>query len=432
MKEQKKSLSGGQIAILCLLALVAVLLIVLIVVMVRNAPGKAAATAETTETIETAEETAEEPLLTVNEEEVSSELPAGVALQCGTRQLTATDLNYHYWDIFMSMVNNYGDAITDYFDPTVPLEDQVYDESSGTTWADYMMNAAVSTAIQVSAFANAADEAGFTMPAAYQSDLDALIEDYRTLVAEQGYEDLTAYLQDTYGPEATEESYLAYQTDYYLATAYSDSVYDAQTVTAEEIEAYYDENAETLAAYGIEKDDTPMVSLRHILVIPEDTEDEASWSSAEASANEIYALWQEEPTEENFARLAEEYSQDTGSTGNGGDWTEAFNGGLYTDVYNGSMDETFTAWLFDSARNPGDVGVMRTGYGWSLLYYVTAQDQAYWQYTVENELLYERYQEAADEIYAAWPYLFDQEAFVVNIPAGLYDSAEETTEQTAS
>ena len=82
-------------------------------------------------------------------------------------------------------------------------------------------------------------------------------------------------------------------------------------------------------------------------------------------------------TEEVFSNLAKDNSTDPGS---------ASNGGLYENVYPGQMVETFNDWCFDSARKPGDTGIVETQYGVHLLYFVGNSDITYRNFLIENEL----------------------------------------------
>ncbi len=97
----------------------------------------------------------------------------------------------------------------------------------------------------------------------------------------------------------------------------------------------------------------PTVSVRHILVMAEpDTNgiytDEAK-AAARALAEEILAEYEAgEQTEEAFAALAAQYSEDSGSNQNGG---------LYMDIYKGQMVPDFDAFCFEG-HEPGDTGIV--------------------------------------------------------------------------
>ena len=137
-------------------------------------------------------------------------------------------------------------------------------------------------------------------------------------------------------------------------------------------------------SYGIVKSDQPNVNVRHILIEPADTSsegsessavedsaaeeasEEAAWADAEEEAERIYEEWKSgDATEESFGELANTYSADTGSN---------TTGGLYEDVYPGQMVTEFNDWCFDTSRQPGDTAIIRTSYGYHIMYYVGATE----------------------------------------------------------
>ena len=132
----------------------------------------------------------------------------------------------------------------------------------------------------------------------------------------------------------------------------------------------------------------PLADVRHILVGFEggtydestgvttytDEEKQAAWTEAE----ELLESWKaNDPTEDSFAALANENSDDTGSN---------TNGGLYTYIYPDQMVASFEDWCYD-ARNPGDTGLVETEYGVHIMYYVGDSDITYRDYMITNELM---------------------------------------------
>lgn len=94
--------------------------------------------------------------------------------------------------------------------------------------------------------------------------------------------------------------------------------------------------------------------VRHILV--SDTSE-----SGQEKAAELLAQFEEDPTEEHFAEMAKENSADNGSKDNGG---------LYEAVTPGQMVDAFNSWLFKEDHKAGDYGVIKTDYGYHLMYMV--------------------------------------------------------------
>lgn len=107
------------------------------------------------------------------------------------------------------------------------------------------------------------------------------------------------------------------------------------------------------------------VDVRHILIMPEDETKEASWTAAEKEAQRILALWLEDPTEENFGKLANEHSHDKSG--------KVTDGGIYPDVYMGQMVKAFEEWCF-ADHETGDYGIVKTEYGYHIMYFVRTDD----------------------------------------------------------
>ena len=143
------------------------------------------------------------------------------------------------------------------------------------------------------------------------------------------------------------------------------------------------------------RDETPTIDVRHILIQPADGElsegdegyeDEQAQldADAKAQAEDILAQWQAgEATEDSFAALAMEYSSD-GSK---------YDGGLYTRVYQGQMVTAFNDWCFEASRKTGDTDIVKTDYGYHVMYFV-GEDMPRWQAQV--------YETLQDEDYNTW------------------------------
>lgn len=121
------------------------------------------------------------------------------------------------------------------------------------------------------------------------------------------------------------------------------------------------------------------VDVRHILIMPEGgkkSEDgtttiytEEEWAAAYTKAEQILNQWLSgEKTEASFGALANEHSDD-----NNGKVT---NGGIYTDVVRGQMVKAFDSWCFDPSRQTGDYGIVKTEYGYHIMYFVRADREA--------------------------------------------------------
>lgn len=107
---------------------------------------------------------------------------------------------------------------------------------------------------------------------------------------------------------------------------------------------------------GAYRDETPTRTVRHILIGTD------AYDDAKATADEVYKTWEDAGFSlDTFETLVTEYSTDTGSV---------TTGGLYENVSPGEMVTEFNDWLFDTARKPGDHGIVETTYGYHIMYYV--------------------------------------------------------------
>jgi hypothetical protein len=127
--------------------------------------------------------------------------------------------------------------------------------------------------------------------------------------------------------------------------------------------------------------DDEVYSVRHILIMPGDEEEESSeaqttqkeytkeeWAEAEKKANTILEEYKKgKKTEYEFALLAEKYSEDTGSTSKG---SNGMYGGLYEGVPLGQMVKEFESWSTDKSRKYGDTDIVKSDYGYHIMFFV--------------------------------------------------------------
>ena len=153
------------------------------------------------------------------------------------------------------------------------------------------------------------------------------------------------------------------------------------------------EGNETISGYyvvyfvGSNDNEFALANIRHILVKFEGgsydsttgltTYSDEEKAAAKASAEELYQQWKAgEATEESFAALANEKSDD-------GDGTT---GGLYTDVYPGQMVANFNDWCFAEDRKVGDTGIVESDYGYHIMFYPGDSELTYRDYLITESL----------------------------------------------
>lgn len=148
----------------------------------------------------------------------------------------------------------------------------------------------------------------------------------------------------------------------------------------------------------------PLANVRHILVKFEGgtTENgetvysDEEKATAKQEAEKLLQEWKDgEATEESFAQLAKENTDDTSSKENGG---------LIEDIYPGAnYVKNFLNWSIDPERKAGDTGIVESEYGYHVMYYVGDDKMTYRDYMIENTLRADDMEEWYTEIVEAMP-----------------------------
>lgn len=321
--------------------------------------------------------------------------------------LTNGELQIAYWMEFYQMMQNYGSYISMLgLDTTRPLHEQS-SLLEGNTWEQYFLGSVVKNTSEFRALGRAAAESGYELPEDVAKQLDDLTDPEGNLATEAtsaGFASVDAYLQENFGPGVTVKNYQNYMRLYITAMYYYQDVLYAEpfaSATDAEVEAYYDANAETYEGKGVTKSNN--VNIRHILIQPQGekgadgTYSEDAWTAAEAEANRIYALWQENQTEDYFSELAKTYSAD----GN------ASSGGIYESLAPGKTVTEFNDWCFDADRKTGDTGIVRTTYGYHIMYFCGTADTRAWFDTAKDDLAAELANDKLNEICEAYVEEYD-------------------------
>lgn len=307
-----------------------------------------------------------------------------IVAMVGDKGLTNSQLQVYYWMSYQNFLSaNYSFIQYMGLDFTKPLDVQIVDpfihgQSYSMTWQQFFVKLALDSWHQVQAMSLAAQEAGMEMDAQDKQDLENLEATLAESIASLGVS-VDEYLQKNFGPSVTIEDYKRYQQVYYEGAPYYNAQTQQMIPTDAELEAYFDEHQEEYASGGVTRD-TRLVDVRHILLQPETAEDgtisDESWTACEKAAQELLDIYLAgEKTEEGFAALANEHSTDPGSN---------TNGGLYSGVYEGQMVPQFNDWCFDTSRQTGDTGLVRTDYGYHIMYFVDSQDDVWKEYATSD------------------------------------------------
>ena len=350
-----------------------------------------------------------------------------VVATVGDVELTNSELQIYFWQAVDEFYNYYGyymDMETLGLDLEKPLDEQYYNEEEGITWQKYFLDAALSTWSRYAALKMDGQEAGFTLDAEVTAYIETIPEQLESMAVSYGFESAEDMLNQDMNYASDMDGYLAFMHTNLYSNQYMETFEESLIPTAEEIEEYYAANTEYLNTQGIEKDGSIVVDVRHILLCPDGgTEDdagnvtytEAEWEACRVEAQALYDQWLADGTEDGFAALAAEHTEDPGSVESGG---------MYTDVYEGQMVPEFNDWCFDASRKYGDSGLVKTDYGYHLMYFVTSREV--WFESVKNTIINERGLELVDNAVAKWPMEADYDKMVIG-----ESTAEEASAETA-
>ena len=328
----------------------------------------------------------------------------------GEELITNAELQVLFWMDVYQFMNNYSSYLSYVgLSASKPLSAQ--SATDGRTWEQYFLETTTINFQNYYAMGRAAEKDGFELPEEWVKKINDVTDpdgEFAAEAAKEGFSDIDAYLQEQFGDGVNLVAYQNYLRFYYTAMAYYDNVIYAnaqKSFTDEQVEEEYTKNAETTYSKYPKVNN---VSVRHILIQPEGEKDTTSdsgsktwstsaWSVAESKANEVYALWKENPTVDYFAELAKEYTKDTN-----GD-----KGGLYEDVAPGQMIDEFNDWIFDEARKDGDSAIVKTAYGYHIIYFVGRTETRAWFEAAKGTLVSAMTTEHLKELNNEYPVRYD-------------------------
>lgn len=407
--EKKKGITGASAIALAVAAVVLLAAILAVLVMNGKKQDTPAETLPAGETAQAQEETQPATIpadgnpddvtckgtYTVSDEQAIADRDQVVATS-GSHQLTNGQLQVHYWLTVQNFYAQYGSFAAYYgLDHTLPMDTQVCGREENRTWQQYFLEQALDRWKVYEAVAQAAEEDGFRLPEDAEQELEELEAGLEQTASENGFDDALHMLKVNFGSAVTMQDYVDYWKLYYLSSRYYNEVAASFAPTDGEIAAFFNAHEAEYAEKGLTKD-TVTVDVRHILITPEgETQEDGSysegaWNAAEKKAQELLdAFWKGDRSEDSFAVLANENSTDPGSN---------TNGGLYQGVNKGQMVESFDAWCFDASRKPGETGIVKTSYGYHVMYFVGAN--TVWQDQAKADILSQKAADFVDQALA--------------------------------
>ena len=310
-----------------------------------------------------------------------------VVATMGDYELRNSQLQIYYWMGIQSYVQNSGPYLQFMgLDVSQPLDVQPCPMAEGQTWQQFFVRQALSSWQNYQGMAAEAKAAGHQMDPELQKFLEELPQQIEQQAKDNQFADGNAMLANNVGVGASMEDYLNFMQVYNEGFGYFQDTLTESAPQEEQMEAYMTEHEAELLEQGISRD-TKVATVRHILISPEDTESEEKWAEAEKKAQELLDQFHAgEETEDAFGQLAMEHTMDPGSKETGG---------LYQDFPKGQMVPQFEQWSFDEARKAGDTGIVKTDYGYHIMYFVATRPV--WQEQVSQLML----QQTAETLIAA-------------------------------
>lgn len=311
-----------------------------------------------------------------------------VIAQVGENKLTNGILQLYYADAVYTFVDNYYYYLSSYgLDIDKPLDEQTCLMDDSMTWEQYFLDNALESWRRYAVLENMAKASGFELDEDMQKHIEDMPKQLEEFAKSNKFDTVQAWLEENFGPGITQEDYIVYSTTYYTGSAYLVSRYDEMMPTDEQIDAYFAENEASFKENGITKESGKYYDVRHILIEPEGgkegengtvTYTDEQWEACRIKAQALLDQWKSgDATESAFAELAAEHSIDTGSSSNGG---------LYSQLTKETnFVEEFKTWYLDSTRKQGDTGLVKSVYGYHIMYFSGSQD--IWYYTATQQML---------------------------------------------
>jgi len=293
-----------------------------------------------------------------------------VVVQLGDMTLTNGQLQVYYW----TQVYNYYNSSNSVLGPNfkMALDQQVEDPETGRSWQQYFLKLAIDEWKIHAYLCQEAKKANFKMPEDRQKLLDGLQEDFKKNYVDTGkYNNLDEVIRSDMGAGCSFADYETYMYNRYYSAAYYEELLDDVQFDMEDMEAFFKEHEEALKEQDITKESGKLVDVRHILIVPDNgTEDlgdeiiydEEDWDKCRQKAQALLDQWLAGDADEaSFGELAKEHSEDPDSKEDGG---------LYKYIAKGHTVQAFEDWCFDESRKEGDTGLVKTEFGYHIMYYV--------------------------------------------------------------
>ncbi len=341
---------------------------------------------------------------------------AQVVATMGNAKLTNGQLQIYYWQKVIDFLQNEYPYYSYMgmnlgLDPSKPLSEQTCafkdEDGKELTWEQYFLESALGNWKSEQAFALAAADSGYQLSGEYLQQMETLDENLENAAKQYKFESVDAFLQSQFSTGCTAADFKAVMELQMNCYGYFTQCQDAiAELSAKELEVYYQIHKEELEKAGIQQDGKCVTDVRHILVLMDNIVKEvpdvegtkgadgytpAQWEACQKAAQAILDQWLAgEKTDASFAALANEKSHDKGG--------QVTDGGIYTGITTStSFVQEFLDWCFAEGRKVGDYGLVKTQFGYHVMY-LSAQGEELWIKDTQSAYQKEESQKIVNEI----------------------------------
>lgn len=269
---------------------------------------------------------------------------------------SAADFNYFYMSEYNKQYQEAKALMGDYASmvmpsTSTPLREQIKDEDTGITWADFLQSSTFESMKEITMLCDEAEKAGFTLSEEDVQTIESEIANLGYYASYSGYSGAGGYLEYMYGKGMTEEVYRKNIEKAFLAYGYAEYMEASFEYDEGDVAEYYDGR----------KDDYDYITYRTFYIDGNAVEDDESTEEDEtvsiedamASAGKIAREMKANIKSENdFVELsianASENMKDYYE--NNRDFTRQSSKGS-------ELSTTYKEWLLDPARKYGDIEV---------------------------------------------------------------------------
>lgn len=280
----------------------------------------------------------------------------------GEHELNTVVMNYYFFGAVNAMYNQISESYGEYADAYIkssgldlskPLDEQIQDQETGKTWADYFLDGAIETAKSDYALYDLAVADNFELPEDAKANINNALMNVQFSAAFSGLNDVDAYLRNVYGGGSTLENYEEYLNISSTASAYYNAKvesmeYDDAAIRAYEAERFDNYSAYTFASYNVSYNEflTGGTTGEDGKTTYSEEENDAARKAAEAAALALTDTKTVEEMNAAIAAMASNADKETKPTST-----------TNTDVMHTSLLEEYAEWLSADERQAGDVKV---------------------------------------------------------------------------